>query len=507
MNPPPGAQRDAAIQAFHAPPLDLLVIGGGIVGAGIARDAAMRGLRVGLVEQHDFAFGTSSRSSRLLHGGIRYLAQGRLGLVREASVEKKILHQIAPHLADPLPFVFPTYRDNRNWKLWQLKIGVKIYDLLCGGKNLGNSTWLNPTATIECVPGLQPQDLNGAVRYYDGLTNDARLVLDTLRSAANHGAHVLNFFKFLTAAFDRPEWSCQLVDQLTGMRLDVRARAVVNATGPWADGLPHSHVKLRLTKGIHLVVERSRVPVPDAIVMTEGKRILFAIPWGDRTILGTTDTDYHGALDKVFADGEDIRYVLQIANHFFPKSKLTDADVIRTWAGLRPLIADPNGKPSDISRNHEIKNPEPCWWDVAGGKLTTYRLMAEQTVNQVVAKLGLTSSKCRTAAEPLLPTTETEKISAIVPPEFSRALVEHACAREWAIHLDDVMVRRTSWHYYHRDAETKAALVADWMKQILGWSDATHTAELARYSDLLNHRATAEAEQPEQQLAANLSRS
>jgi glycerol-3-phosphate dehydrogenase len=507
MNQPPGAQRDAALQSFRATPLDLLVIGGGIVGAGIARDAAMRGLRVGLAEQHDFAFGTSSRSSRLLHGGIRYLAQGRLGLVREASVEKKILHRIAPHLADPLPFVFPTYRNNRHWKLWQLKIGVKLYDFLCGGKNLGASAWLNPAAALERIPGLQPQELNGAVRYFDGLTNDARLVLDTLRSAAKHGAHVLNYLKFQNASFDRPEWNCQLVDQLTGASHDVRARAVVNATGPWADGLPHSHVKLRLTKGIHLVVERSRVPVPDAVVMTEGKRILFAIPWGDRTILGTTDNDYNGPLDRVFANADDVSYVLLIVNYFFPKAKLTEADVIRTWAGLRPLIADPNGKPSDISRGHEIKNPEPCWWDVAGGKLTTYRLMAEQTVDQVVARLGLRFSECRTAAEPLLPKSETEKISAIVPPEFSRALVEHACTREWAIHLDDVMVRRTSWHYYHRDAVEKAVLVADWMKQLLTWSDATHTAELARYRDLLQSRATDEVRNSERRLAAGLPRS
>jgi glycerol-3-phosphate dehydrogenase len=491
MNLSPGAQRAAVIESLLGSPLDLLVIGGGIVGSGIARDAAMRGLRVGLVEQHDFAFGTSSRSSRLLHGGLRYLAQGRLRLVREASVEKKILHHIAPHLADPLAFVFPTYRTNRDWKLWQLKIGVKIYDLLCGGRNLGNSSWLGRAEALQRIPGLRGEDLNGAVRYYDGLTNDARLVIDTLRSAANNGAHLINYFKFQTASFDRPEWHCRLTDQLTGRPHEIRARAVVNATGPWADGLPHSRVKLRLTKGIHLVVERAKLPVPDAVVMTEGKRILFVIPWGDRTILGTTDTDYHGPLDKVFADAEDVRYVLQIANEFFPKAKLAASDVIRTWAGLRPLVADPNGKPSDISRSHEIENPEPGWWDVAGGKLTTYRLMAEQTLDQIVAKLGFRVSECRTAEEPLLPRAETEKLSAIVPLEFSRSLVEHACAREWAIHLEDVMVRRTSWHYYHRDAAVKAAMVADWMKELLAWTESTRAAEMARYQELLDHRPDA----------------
>ena len=163
-----------------ADPLDVLVIGGGVVGAGVARDAAMRGLRVGLVEQHDLAFGTSSRSSRLLHGGLRYLAQGRIGLVREASREKGVLHRIAPHLAEPLAFVFPTYR-RTGWPLWKLRIGVRLYDLLCGGRNLGPSTSMNRTKLLELLPNLDPEGLTGAVRYYDGLTNDSRLVLDTLR--------------------------------------------------------------------------------------------------------------------------------------------------------------------------------------------------------------------------------------------------------------------------------------------------------------------------------------
>src|SRR6266481_4194116 len=167
--------RADTVQFLRESPLGLLVIGGGIVGAGIVRDAAMRGLRVGLIEQHDFAFGTSSRSSRLLHGGMRYLAQGRLKLVREASVEKKIIHHIAPHLAAPLPFVFPTYKENRYWVLWQLKLGVKIYDLLCGGKNFGKSTWQNRNETLTLAPQLQQEGLEGSVRYYDGFTNDARL--------------------------------------------------------------------------------------------------------------------------------------------------------------------------------------------------------------------------------------------------------------------------------------------------------------------------------------------
>jgi glycerol-3-phosphate dehydrogenase len=478
--------RPQLIESLISEPLDLLIIGGGIVGSGIARDAAMRGLRVGLVEQHDFAFGTSSRSSRLLHGGLRYLAQGRLGLVHEASVEKKVVQKIAPHLADPLAFVFPTYSGNRDWKLWQLKIGVKIYDLLCGGRNLGNSTWMNKAEALKWIPAIQEKNLNGAVRYYDGFTNDARLVLDTLRSAAKHGALLLNYFKFENAKQNSNGWEIEASDRLNSKKFVIHSRSVVNATGPWAMKVPHSHVQLRLTKGVHIVLERTKVPVPDAVVMTEGKRILFAIPWGERTILGTTDTDYTGSLDDVRASANDVHYVLQIANQFFPKAQLTDADVISAWAGLRPLIADPNGKPSDISRSHQIKMPEPNWWDVAGGKLTTYRLMAEQTVDQIVKRIDGNFSECRTAKEPLLPKSETNGISGIVPPEFCRSAVEHFCANEWAQHLDDVMIRRTSWHYYFRDVVERAEQVADWMAEIFGWSETEKERQLRHYKNIGN---------------------
>jgi glycerol-3-phosphate dehydrogenase len=498
--------RSKSARALTSEPLDLLIIGGGIVGAGIARDAAMRGLRVGLVDQHDFAFGTSSRSSRLLHGGLRYLAQGRLGLVREASVEKKIIQHIAPHLAEPLPFIFPTYQGDRHWVLWQLKIGVKIYDLLCSGRNLGKSTWLGREEVLKKVPTLRAEHLNGAVRYFDGFTNDARLTLDTLRSAARSGGTVLNYCRFqdavrqpnATASTDL--WECNVRDQLTGMEAVIRARSVVNATGPWADGLPHSQVKLRITKGIHIVVDRSRVPVPETVVMTEGKRILFASPWGERTILGTTDTDYEGSLDDVRVEPADIEYVFGVTRQLFPGTSLNFKDVISAWAGLRPLIADPSGKPSDISRSHQIRNPEPGWWDVAGGKLTTYRLMGEQTVDEIVQWLkkldgfNRSISPCRTAGEPLLSQAETSGISGILPPKFNRAAVEHFCANEWAVHLDDVMLRRASWHNYYPDAGQMAERVADWMGELFGWSETMREAELKRYALAVGIRAPVAAQ-------------
>jgi glycerol-3-phosphate dehydrogenase len=460
---------------------DVLVVGGGIVGAGIARDAAMRGLRTALVEQHDLAFGTSSRSSRLLHGGLRYLAQGRLGLVFEASREKMILHRIAPHLAEPLPFLFPTYR-GEGWPLWQLRVGVKVYDRLCGRRNLGPSTSLTPDDVAEVLPGIRRGGLTGAVRYFDGFTNDARLVIDTLRSAARHGAVVLNYVRLEEASRSAEGWRCRLHDVIAEEQREVVARCVVNATGPWAATLPHSRVRLRLTKGIHLVIDRERLPVPSAVVMTHEGRILFAIPWGDRVILGTTDTDYAGPPEAVAVEPEDVDYVLSVANHAFPSAKLGSKDLIGGWAGLRPLIAGRRGGPSDISRAHQIRMGEPGWLDVAGGKLTTYRLIAEQSVDRLLRYLQRPTGQCRTAEEPLLASGET-LASGILPPPVDAEVVRHFCKHEWAVHLDDVMLRRTGWHYYHSDAVQLAEQAAGWMAEALGWDRSRQQAELIAYTE------------------------
>ena len=259
---------------------DVLVIGGGIVGAGVARDSAQRGLHTLLVEKADFASGTSSRSSRLLHGGMRYLAQARIGLVHEASREKRVLGRIAPHLAQPLAFIFPGRRATP-WPRWKLAVGAKVYDLLCGMRNFGRSRILSRRQILDLLPGLSERNLTGGVRYYDALTNDARLVIDTIRSAAKDGAAVFNYVSLLDASRQGEVWSCELLDARTNRTQSVSARTVVNATGPWSDRLPHSKTSLRLTKGVHLVVARDRLPVPDAVVMAEGERILFAIPWGE----------------------------------------------------------------------------------------------------------------------------------------------------------------------------------------------------------------------------------
>ncbi|MGD0382620.1 MAG: glycerol-3-phosphate dehydrogenase/oxidase, partial [Thermoguttaceae bacterium] len=480
--------RSEIIEQLTAADLDILVAGGGIVGSGVARDAAMRGLRVGLVEWRDLAFGTSSRSTRLLHGGLRYLAQGHVGLVYQSSREKKILHGIAPHISRPLPIIFPTYRLTQ-WPFWKLRIGVKIYDLLCGGRNLGPSYGLSAGEVLARLPGLNPYDLTGAVRYFDSQSNDARLVIDTLRSAAGHGAIIANYLRLETAITGKNRWECYIRDTLDDRTHRVFARTVVNACGPWSATLPHSSVRLRLTKGVHLVIDRRRFGVPDAVMVTQGQRTLFVIPWGDRSILGSTDTDYDGPLDDVRTEPDDVRYVFEVINQYFPEAKLTPSDILSTWAGLRPLIASGRGGPSDISRAHQILMPKLGWIDVAGGKLTTYRLIGEQVVDRVVKHLGKKTPPCRTAEELLceafesrvgvgamatlawpceassktdmksIPqhahderghgTQEFQRIeSGILPPPVCREVVDHYCRNEWAVHLDDVMIRRTSWHYY-----------------------------------------------------------
>lgn len=465
-------------QNLRAETLDILVIGGGVVGAGIARDAAMRGLRVGLVDRHDFAFGTSSRSSRLLHGGLRYLAQGRIGLVREASREKRVLHRIAPHLAEPLAFIFPSYRGS-GWPLWQLRVGVKIYDALCGGQNLGASSALSVSDTLGKLPALKRDGLSGSVRYFDGLTNDARLVLDTMRSAVGHGAVALNYVCLKEAKREGNEWSCQAEDALDDEVIAIQARCLVNATGPWGDRFPHSRISLRATKGIHLVVPAERMPVPDAVVLTEGKRILFVIPWGERVILGTTDTDYQGEPEDVRCDPEDVAYVLETLRSSFPDSGLSESDVMSSWAGLRPLIANKRGGPSDISRAHQIRMTEPGWFDVTGGKLTTYRLIAQQVVEHAVKYLGKKVPPSGSAEKSLI--EAPDDLSGIVPPPVSPEAVKHYVRLEWAEHLDDIMFRRTSWAHYIENPDGMAEQVSKWMGELRGWNAARRESELKRY--------------------------
>jgi glycerol-3-phosphate dehydrogenase len=460
---------------------DVLVIGGGIVGAGIARDAALRGLRVLLLEQNDFASGTSSRTSRLLHGGLRYLAQGKVKMVWQASREKVVLGKIAPHLTEALPFIFPT--NNRGtWEKWKLSLGVKIYDFLCRGQNFGKSKTLTREEVIGMVPGIREAHLNGGVRYFDALTYDSRLVIDTLRSAEAHGAELMSQTRFLRTETSDGIWTTQTETNGQQNSLKFKSKIIVNASGPWSGRLRRSRVKIRPTKGAHLVIKKDRLNMSEALVMPQENRILFLIPWGERIILGTTDTDYQGSLNKVVCEDFDRDYILKVVNKYFPEAALEPKDILSSYAGLRPLLHEGSKGPSDISRKHRIKMSAPGWIDVSGGKLTTYRLIAEETLNLCRKHLRASWPECKTAKEPLLTEEQLKSgSSGIIPPTVSKELVEHYCKNEWASHVEDVMLRRTGWKHYLENHEEVAKDVLNWMSEYHNWSSEEKEKEWKAY--------------------------
>jgi len=414
--------RRAPLPSLTAEPADLLVVGGGITGAGIARDAAMRGLRTVLVEQGDLASGTSSISSRLVHGGLRYLEQGNLRLVFEASHERRVLLSIAPHLVRPLPFVFPVHKGDRV-PLWKLAAGMWIYDLLAMFRNVRRHRLLGKRGLLRLEPMLRERGLVGGALYYDAQCDDARLTVATARSAVHHGARVATYtcVESLALADGRVQ-GAHLRDVLGGETGTVRARVVVNATGPWTDGLrrmedPHAAAILRPTKGVHVVVRRDRVGNRHAVTITSPMdgRVMFVLPWGDLAYIGTTDTDWEGRPEDVRATHEDIVYLLRSANAYFPHARLTEEDVLATWAGLRPLVADPGAaEASDVSREHVILRGSHGMITIAGGKLTTYRAMAAEVVDRVVSDLHAVDGRPVPAPAPTdrepLPGGETAEI-------------------------------------------------------------------------------------------------
>lgn len=380
---------------------DLLVIGGGITGSGIARDASRRGLRVALVEANDLAFGTSSRSSKLVHGGLRYLEMGELSLVFEAVSERRILMDIAPHLVSPLGFLFPVFKTSRMPR-WMVNAGIWLYDGLSLFRSPKLHKNLNAAAVAEVEPCLRQDGLDGAPLYYDCATDDARLTLETALDAVKHGAVVATYARARGFLLDEGGRVCgaTVEDAFSGERIDVRAAAVVNATGPWTDRTlamsPATQgTLLRPTKGVHIVVPFDKLPLGNTVVClhpTDG-RVLFAIPWGDRTYIGTTDTDHRGDPADVYADSADVRYLLDAANHYFPRNPLVPDDVVSTWAGLRPLVAPEGGAvgESQVSREHTVLVGRDGVVTIAGGKLTTYRRMAAEVVDTAIGLLRLSN--------------------------------------------------------------------------------------------------------------------
>ena len=414
------AARAKYLDAAAASPLDMLVIGGGINGACVARDAAMRGLKVALVEQGYFACGTSSKSSKLIHGGLRYLEHMEFGLVFESLQERGTLLSLAPNLVRPLEFVFPVYSGDKVGLL-KLDAGLWAYDMMSMFRKVKRHHKLTPKKVAAAVPGLLQEGLKGAVAYDDAGTDDASLTTTILRSAVAKGALVATRARVtgLTETDGRIT-GAHVQDLAAGRALELRARSVVNVAGPWIDAVrrmaaPGARVMLRPTKGCHLAFLSSRWTVDRAVVLAAKRdsRIVFVIPWLGYTLLGTTDTDHTGDPADLSVTKDDVAYLLEIANHYFPALKLVPADVTGAFAGLRPLLDDPGAsKPSDVSRRYTLVEEPKGLFTLTGGKLTTARRMASDTIDAVLKSSGLKARKCRTEKEPLLEDVPLAKLEA-----------------------------------------------------------------------------------------------
>lgn len=501
----------------------------------------MRGLRTVLVEQHDLASGTSSRSSRLVHGGLRYLETGDIRLVFEALRERHTLLHIAPHLVRPLGFTFPVHTGDRVplWKLWA---GIWLYDLLANVRNVRWHRLLGKRSLLKAEPMVRERGLTGGVRYFDAQCDDARLTLATARSAMRHGALVSNHMAVLDLErADGQIRGARVRDALSGQEGVIHATVTVNATGPWGDQLrrledPAAVPLLRLTKGAHVMVRRERLGNTDAITLTSAVdgRVMFVLPWGDFTYIGTTDTDTDQTPDSVHATEADVVYLLRSANAAFPNARLAESDVLATWAGLRPLIA-PGAElgASQVSREHLIHTGPGGMLTIAGGKLTTYRSMAAHLVDVVCNTLHKLDGRARlphapTDTEPLPGgevldleplgqpglelglfvetidhllrlygtecaaifnlVRERRELAARLTPDHPaiEAEVLHAVRRELALTVDDVMIRRL--HLYYESADhglIAAGRVAELMGEELGWSADEIQDAVVRYAQRL----------------------
>ena len=529
--------RRADLDALAAEPVDLLVIGGGITGAGIARDAALRGIRTALVDAGDFGGGTSSRSTRLVHGGLRYLEHGWLRLVFEASRERRILLHIAPHLVRPMAFLFPVHAGGRVGR-WRLGAGLWLYDLLSAFRNVHAHRTLSRRAVLKAEPRLRSQGLLGGAVYYDAYCDDSRLVLANARAAHRAGALVASYAAVVSLEKAGGQLrGAVLDDAVEGRRLTAHARVIVNATGPWTDRVRQLDEEgapplLRPTKGVHIAVPRQRVGNAGALTLTSpvDGRVMFVLPSDEVTIVGTTDTDYADDPSAVAPSADDVTYLLRSANAVFPDAHLALADVVAAWAGLRPLLRDgAEGVTAAVPREHRISESAAGLVTIAGGKLTTYRAMAAELVDVVAAKLHRIDGRhlpdrAATADQPLpggevadLDLLVRELVKEHVAPPVARHLVDtygseamavanlaardaalaeplipgapmlraevvHQARREMALSVADVMIRRT--HLFHRHPGQGAEftpVVAGLLARELGWDAAREAASLAGY--------------------------
>ena len=434
---------------------DLLVVGGGITGCGIARDAALRGLRVALVEKDDFASGTSSRSSRLVHGGLRYLEHGHLHLVFEASGERRRLLRLAPHLVRPLEFLWPVYAGARVPQ-WKLNAGLTLYDALALFRNVGTHRRLSMRQIAAREPDLRREGLVRGARYFDAATDDARLTLANAIGAREAGAVVVNHARVmeLLTSGAGAERGARIHDLLSDIPIEVRAKVVVNATGPWSNELQAlgdsttNRTKVRGSKGVHIALAQERIGNHGALTLLSPNdgRVMFILPSGRLTIVGTTDTFTDAHPDEVRASEREVSYLLDAANAFFPAARLVREDVISAWAGIRPLIASgaENANPTNASREHAISDGANGVVSITGGKLTTYRVMAAEVVDVVAERLGQRRTRQATREAPL-PGGDLAFIDqAIAAAERTTADSElanhlvHAYGSRWSIVADEI---------------------------------------------------------------------
>ncbi len=521
--------RDEQIARLSRESFDLAVIGGGVNGAAITRDAAMRGLSVALIERDDFAGATSSRSSKLIHGGLRYLPQGELRLVRTALAERERLRRLtAPHLVKPLRFLFPLYRGRGPGRI-ALGAGLWLYDLFARPPRAERHRRVNRAQALAAEPMLNPAALVGGAFYYDAGGDDARLTIENVLDAAYHGGAIANYVELERFAHAEGRIAAAEVrDRLGGRRLELRARLFVNAAGPWIDDLrrlddPAASPSVRLTKGVHLMIDRKRLPVREALVLGDAQgRIVFVIPHGEEVLLGTTDTDFDGDRERVAPEPEDIEYLLGVVAQSLPGATLTADDVTASFAGLRALASARDGRaPSAVSREEVIVESGSGLLSIAGGKLTTHREIAERIVNRVASILGRGAGLAPTRDTPLpgaraveiedsggaaqalaaLPADLREAMAArygtraIVPasllrqsPDLARPLapgcpvaaaeVIYAIRYEMAASVADFIRRRTALSWRHpRCARAAAEATARLMAAELGWDRAREQSE------------------------------
>jgi glycerol-3-phosphate dehydrogenase len=524
--------------------LDLLVVGGGITGTGAALDAATRGLSVGLVEARDLAAGTSSTSSKVIHGGLRYLEMGDIGLVREALRERELLlTRIAPHLVRPLPFLWPLR--GRVWERAYLGAGLLLYDTIGGARSVPRHRHLSRRAALDAAPALRPDGLVGGVQFHDASEDDARMVAVVARTAAAHGAHIAT--RVRVTGF-RGAGEVEAVDEETGEDLLLRARHVAGAVGAWTDRLRElaggrSSRRMVPSKGIHVFVAGDRIPMDTGLLARTEKSVLFVVPWQGGWLIGDTDTPWTMGPDEVVPTGADVDYLLARTNALLAEP-LRREDVHGVTAGLRPLVA--GGARSDttrISRKHVVESPAPGLTTIAGGKYTTYRVMAADLVDAVARALGTAApsvtreiplvgadtgriDRSALAARAGVPAAEIDRLAgrygdrveelvALIEaqPDLARPLegggghlraeVVHACTHEGALHLDDVLERRTRLALTAPDRGLAAAApAAALMARALDWSADRARHETASWHARVAAGRAAEAEPDDERAVA-----